>query len=340
MKVLILGAGSIGNHMAFGCSLLGWCVSMYDPDPEALMRTRTSIYPKRYGAWNEEIELLTVKPGDYSSYDLLIIGTPPEYHTQIALEALERGSRNILVEKPLSMPKDGRLAELQRVVSQKSANLFVGYNHTVSPSYKAFVGLVKALRTRDVKLQIECRWQEDWEGIFKAHPWLDGPSDSYLGFTERGGGAACEHSHGLHMLLHTATVLERSLHLVKVDVHVCDTDKSSYDDSLELVFSDDHQSEYIYISDVNTWPPKKSISVSLDNNDRVSWHIDTEKSKDIVEFMIGGESGSFSYDKNRRLDFVYELVSIADAIGKHSQESSLCLEHALNVQSVLSKVFG
>ena len=38
-------------------------------------------------------------------------------------------------------------------------------------------------------------------GYFKAHPWLSGPNDSYLGFKNRGGGALMEHSHGLHLLM-------------------------------------------------------------------------------------------------------------------------------------------
>ena len=38
-------------------------------------------------------------------------------------------------------------------------------------------------------LFIDVEFREHWEGIFKAHEWLDGPQDSYLGFSQRGGGA-------------------------------------------------------------------------------------------------------------------------------------------------------
>ena len=40
------------------------------------------------------------------------------------------------------------------------------------------------------KLQtLDVEFREYWGGIFEAHPWLNGPQDSYLGFWKRGGGA-------------------------------------------------------------------------------------------------------------------------------------------------------
>ena len=54
---------------------------------------------------------------------------------------------------------------------------------------------------------ISARTREHWGGIFKAHPWLSGPADSYLGFWQRGGGAAGEHSHAINIWQHFAHVL-------------------------------------------------------------------------------------------------------------------------------------
>ena len=34
--------------------------------------------------------------------------------------------------------------------------------------------------------------------VFAAHPWLSGPWETYLGYTERGG-ALAEHSHALNL---------------------------------------------------------------------------------------------------------------------------------------------
>ena len=46
---------------------------------------------------------------------------------------------------------------------------------------------------------IDVEIREHWQGIFNAHPWLDGPQDSYLGFWKKGGGAISEHSHGINI---------------------------------------------------------------------------------------------------------------------------------------------
>ena len=51
-------------------------------------------------------------------------------------------------------------------------------------------------------------FQEYWGGIFKAHPWLAGPHQSYLGFSKRGGGACGEHSHAINIWQHFAHLLD------------------------------------------------------------------------------------------------------------------------------------
>ena len=49
-------------------------------------------------------------------------------------------------------------------------------------------------------------FRENWEGIFRAHPWLDGPKDSYLGYINKGGGALSEHSHALNLWQHISEI--------------------------------------------------------------------------------------------------------------------------------------
>jgi Trk K+ transport system NAD-binding subunit len=57
MKAKVIGAGSIGNHLSNALRVLGHDVTLCDVDPAALQRTKTEIYPTRYGAWDEEIDL-------------------------------------------------------------------------------------------------------------------------------------------------------------------------------------------------------------------------------------------------------------------------------------------
>jgi len=56
MKVKIIGAGSIGNHLAQACRRIGWEVTVVDKDQAAIERMKNEIYPKRYGSWDENIK--------------------------------------------------------------------------------------------------------------------------------------------------------------------------------------------------------------------------------------------------------------------------------------------
>ena len=57
MNVKIIGAGSIGNHLANACVAQGLSVTIVDIDKDALDRTKNIIYPERYGNWDNNIIL-------------------------------------------------------------------------------------------------------------------------------------------------------------------------------------------------------------------------------------------------------------------------------------------
>ena len=61
-KVLIFGAGSIGNHMTYASINLGYKVFITDKSQTALNRMKKLIYKKRYGNWNKEITEKVVWP--------------------------------------------------------------------------------------------------------------------------------------------------------------------------------------------------------------------------------------------------------------------------------------
>ena len=84
-KVLIYGAGSIGNHLAHACRNKGWGVVMCDSDPEALKRTKEDIYPSRYGRWDSGIHLAELNAIPPEKYEVVIIGTPPDTHVGLAI---------------------------------------------------------------------------------------------------------------------------------------------------------------------------------------------------------------------------------------------------------------
>src|SRR3569833_3701653 len=104
MKVKVIGAGSIGNHLSNASRALGWSVDLVDVDRVALERTRTQIYPARYGRWDEQIGLHTSDRAPVGGFDLICVGTPPDSHLSLARASLAERPRAILIEKPLCGP--------------------------------------------------------------------------------------------------------------------------------------------------------------------------------------------------------------------------------------------
>ena len=99
-KVKIYGAGSIGNHLSRAFRTIGYEVFVCDTDKAALERMKNEIYPSRYGAWDDNIKLFINEDMPKQKYDFVVMGTPPESHTSIALKCLDDGDTNILIEKP------------------------------------------------------------------------------------------------------------------------------------------------------------------------------------------------------------------------------------------------
>ena len=186
ISTLIIGAGSIGNHLANVCRMKNWDVSLFDNDKKALQRTKKDIYPSRYGHWDEEIKLFNSLPSNY--HDIVIIGTPPESHMSIAKNILRSiKPKVILIEKPLCTPELEGLKEFQYELEKFNTTVLVGFNHNKTLNTKFSEGLIND-GLIGYPLSIHVCWQEHWQGIFSAHPWLNGPQDSYLGFLEKGGG--------------------------------------------------------------------------------------------------------------------------------------------------------
>ena len=57
MKILIFGAGSIGNHMTNACIKLGHEVFITDIKYSALVRMKKNFI-NRYGYWNKKINIV------------------------------------------------------------------------------------------------------------------------------------------------------------------------------------------------------------------------------------------------------------------------------------------
>ena len=135
-RVKVIGAGSIGNHLAQAARRIGWSVAIVDANPKALERTKNEIYPQRYGKWDESIKLYETGKEPRGGYDVIFIGTPPDVRMKLALDALEEKPKIIQLEKPLCGPYPTGRALLSEFMSayscQRHTKVVVGYDPAVS----------------------------------------------------------------------------------------------------------------------------------------------------------------------------------------------------------------
>jgi len=342
MKVKILGAGSIGNHLAQAARRMGWDVTIVDKDPEALRRMREDIYPTRYGSWDEAIKLCISADEPKNGFDVICIGTPPHVRMPLALAALRERPKVLLLEKPLCQPTlDGLHEFLSEYREQKETIAIVGYDHALSPSIQYVVDLLKQKDMGDM-VTLDVEFREHWGGIFKAHPWLSGPKDSYLGFTAKGGGASGEHSHALHLwqyLAKEAGLGSWKNMSVNYDMH---KDKDvEYDKIASFVFTTENGKLGRVIQDVVTSPTRKWARIQ-GTSGFIEWICNGHADGDVVRHQGDGSVVQEKvFTKKRPDDFYQEMLHIknlteGDALSK---DSPVSLEGALSVMSVLAAAY-
>lgn len=337
-NVKIYGAGSIGNHLAHACRNKGWNVLICDVDKEALERTKNDIYPARYGAWDENIRLSTVDSLPDESFDLVIIGTPPDIHMKIALQVLENESpKALLIEKPLCTPSLEDCDKLVKIAEEKGVFIGVAYNHSTAKNTKI---AEEVLGKEDLgsPLTISVDWLEYWGGIFAAHPWLEGPQDTYLGFAKRGGGACGEHSHAIQIWLHFSHVLGMGkVTEVSAVMDMVENDKVSYDRLALLNLTTEKGLIGNVIQDVITEPPVKSLRIQGEKG-FLEWYVNYEKGKDAVKYWDGnGDIKEEIISKTRPDDFKWEIDHLAEVMdGTFSGTSPIDVTRGLETMLVIA----
>lgn len=339
-KISIIGAGSIGNHLASACRARGWQVTMMDSDPAALERTRTSIYPGRYGAWDPEIRLATREEDYLSGADAVFIGTPPDTHVAIALDVMARAApRLILIEKPLCGPDLKGCAELHRRAAATGTRVLVGYNHSLAHSTRKVEEALLSGKLGPV-LSISSRTREHWGGIFKAHPWLSGPADTYLGFHERGGGALGEHSHALHIWQHLAHVAGAGrVAEVTASLDLVQDGSAFYDRLAMLSLTTERALKGDVVQDVITAPTDKSARIQC-RDGYIEWVVNYTSGADAVKVVQGaGAAEPELLPKTRPDDFKVEVEHVDALLSGRLEESAISLERGLDTMMVIAAAF-
>lgn len=343
MKVKIIGAGSIGNHHARACRAMGWNVTVVDTNLDALERMRHEIYPNRYGSWDDRIRLQhdyqggkDVPKGDF---DIIMIDVPPDVRMELALLAIKEKPRILHLEKPLCTPSRNGLYKFLSKHKKEfgDCKLTVGYNHAVSKSVEEVVKIIKSGSVGPV-ITIDVEFREHWEGIFKAHPWLNCPEDSYLGYWERGGGAGGEHSHALHLWLYFATVANLDLmEEVKSDFDIVN---EKYDRIAAFILKTRQGNIGMVVQDVVTNPPRKWARVQ-GTNGFVEWHCNETPENDLVRFQSCSSDikdiQEIRFLKSRQQDFLWLMQHYDDLLfGRTSyKDSPLHIDYGIRVMNIL-----
>jgi predicted dehydrogenase len=336
MKAKVLGAGSIGNHLSNALRVLRHDVVLCDVDPAALQRTKADIYPARYGHWDDGIELCLINDAPRGCFDLIIIGTPPDSHMALALSALEESPKAILIEKPICTPALERADDLLAGAKARACQLFVGYDHVVGRASQRFSELIEEDVAGDVET-LDVEFREHWGGIFAAHPWLDGPSDSYLGFWRRGGGAAGEHSHAFNLWQHFAHWLGMGrVDRVTTTIDYLKANGTEYDRLCLANLVTEKGLVGRVVQDVVTRPARKWARLQ-GSEGYIEWHCGYEPGKDAVIHCSNGHDPVIeTIAKTRPDDFVRELKHIFAVMEGELDAEDLSIERGLDTMMVVA----
>jgi predicted dehydrogenase len=336
MKLKVHGAGSIGNHLSHAARSLGWSVDLCDIEPAALARTKSELYPSRYGRWDDGIRLFEANDAPKGGYDLICVGTPPDSHLAIARAALAENPRAILVEKPICGPDLRGAQDLLDEAAAIGVAVFVGYDHVVGAAARMVddaitAGEIGAVTTIDVE------FREHWGGILRAHPWLAGPWDSYLGFSSRGGGASGEHSHAANLWQHFAhccgggRVIE-----VQAMLDVVRDDKVDYDRLCLMNLRTQTGMVGRCVQDVITQPPRKWARLQGERG-YIEWWCGREPGVDVVVTGIAGKTPTErKITKSRPDDFIEELRHVAAALDGEAASSPIAVTRGLDTMLVVA----
>ncbi|NTV63043.1 MAG: Gfo/Idh/MocA family oxidoreductase [Oscillochloris sp.] len=336
-RVKIYGAGSIGNHLANASRRLGWAVTVCDVNSAALARMRDEIYPSRYGAWDPAIELSSVAEAPRGGFDIIHIGTPPDSHIPLAIDALTEAPRALLIEKPLSPPDLARADELSALATSGPTRVLVGYDHVVGKAMQELERLLSSGVIGPVKT-IDVEFREHWGGIFAAHPWLSGPADSYLGFWRRGGGASGEHSHAVNLWQHLAHVVGAGrVAEVAAMLNYVHDGQAHYDDLCLLSLRTEGGLSGRVVQDVVTRPHRKRARIQ-GAEAALEWVNGYNARGDAVIVLRPGQPDEvIPVEKTRPDDFIWELQHIERLLkGEGPALSPLDLSRGLDTMLVVA----
>jgi predicted dehydrogenase len=335
LRVKVHGAGSIGNHLAHAARTLGWTVTVCDVSEAALDRMRGEIYPGRYGRWDDAIRLVPSGQAPRGEFDLVCVGTPPDTHIALAREAVGEGAPAVLVEKPACPPHLEGAAALASEAEARGTRVFVGYDHVVGQAARHAESLMREGAIGEVET-LDVEFREHWEGIFRAHPWLSGPADTYLGYWRRGGGASGEHSHALNLWQHFAHAAGGGrVAQVSAAISYAREGEADYDRLCAMSLRAESGLVGRVIQDVLTRPARKRATIQ-GKEGAIEWVNGFSPEGDaVLVHRAGAPVETRVFAKTRPDDFIEELAHVAEAVRTRTP-SPLALARGLDTAVVIA----
>jgi predicted dehydrogenase len=259
-KVAVIGAGSVGNHLSFSARKAKAEVTVFDIFEDSLERMKTITFPNRYGEFDKNIKLKNIDKISNDVFDIVFVGTPPDSHNDLLKLALEHANKLVILEKPITIPNKRFIKDMAEVLRKSKVPVLVGYNHRVGRNTCIAKELLEINEVGKIT-KLESYVIESWNGILAAHPWLEKPTDSYLGFSELGGGAAFEHSHGLDLWRHYAEFLKLG-DVIEVNAEATFSDSSKTCDlSIAMKLQTENGFEGTCVQSVEDMEPRKEVLV-------------------------------------------------------------------------------
>jgi predicted dehydrogenase len=315
---------------------MGWEVTVCDVSPAALERMKQQIFPSRYERWDESIRLYLNQDAPVGGFDYIFIGTPPEFHLPLALQSLEENPAAVIVEKPVCPPSLALAQELWESSQERGTRVYVGYDHVVGKATQKAEELISSGELGEIQT-LDVEFREHWGGIFAAHPWLDGPADSYLGFWEKGGGASGEHSHAINLWQHFAHHVGAG-RVLEVDARLryVNEGPAYYDDLCLLNLRTEQGLVGRVVQDVVTKPHRKRARIQ-GTEGAIEWICNYNPEGDAVRLLRPGKPDEIlPFPKRRPDDFIRELEHIEADLRTPGGGSGIGLERGLDTMLVVA----
>lgn len=186
--ILIVGTGSAGKRHGANFASLGCRISCVDPREDR--RNELAEQIPLAGGFAEIEEALV----NNSDFDGVAITSPPSFHVDQAISALDKGLP-VMLEKPVSPGLDEAL-RLEAAVQRNNVPLLLGYTYRWWPPLVKVRELLASKAVGDlrhVKFVMSAHLA-DW------HPW-ENYQDFFMASKAMGGGALLDESHFVDLML-------------------------------------------------------------------------------------------------------------------------------------------